>query len=153
MFGDASVILMWAVVLFATALVVALGVWWIDRKKGDHPFSPLPSEGVAGADEVAYLAAVQGVVGAYQLSEQALDKLGGRLAGLDKRELAVGMYGDLPVWVKQKVSEPVFGLMVEQVVAAGAAVVEQGGRRYMELFAEWDRAMQAGERETQAINE
>lgn len=139
--NDVSGLIFVALVLFVTALAVAGGVWWLGRMRPRGALDPLAPE--KSADDVAYEWAVSGVVGAYQLSERALTEMGVKLRGADKKELVLALYEKLPPWVTAEISEAVFGLMVEQVVASGLQGVEVGGEQYKRLFAEWERAARA----------
>lgn len=150
---NAEQIAPWILALAFLALggsLVALGGWLLPKLKSEEQGYPLEAQIEAALLPLAF----QAICAAYRLSEQAMDEVGERLHGLDKKAIADQLYDLLPEQigkfplhlVKHLVSRERFEQLVQDAFARFDRDFVAFGDRYAELFAQWRQEYENGPR-------
>jgi hypothetical protein len=118
------------------AVLLALtagGMWflpWLSSRKQGYP-----GEETIEPMLLPYL--YQAICAAYKLSEQAVDDLGSRLEGLDKKKLAGALYWELPYRVRRVVTQEQWGGLVQMVFDRFLHFYALAGTTLNDYFEEW----------------
>jgi len=121
--------------------LVALGAWALPRLKNETQGYPYEARIEAALVPVIF----SGICAAYRVSEWAVDELGERLTGLDKKRIADHLYSLLPdeiagfdiAVIKRAVPPERFEELVQDVFDRFDRHFIQFADRYEELFEEW----------------
>lgn len=139
------------VVAFIAAIgliLVALGVWAIPKLKNEKQGYPLEAEIEKALLPFAY----QAIVTAYHLSEQAVDEMGRRIDGCDKKVIADMAYALLPSKigdfdlrvVKSMIPPERFEQVVQDAFDEGMQLYYKYADRYKKAFEVWKTQNTAG---------
>jgi hypothetical protein len=139
----------WLALLLGVALttgVFALLVYFYPKLKTEEQGYPLEAQ-----IEAALLPLVfEGICSAYRLSEQAVDDVGTRIRGLDKKKIADSMYRMLPdkvgdhdlTLVKNIIPQERFVVLVQDAFDRFDRFFVEHQRHFDELFEAWKAEQQ-----------
>ena len=123
------------------AIIVVVGGWAYPKLKGQH-------QGYAYEKQIEALLLpfiYQAIFNAYKLSEHALDEVGRRLDGIDKKYVAGFLYDALPnklgnvdiAFIKLAISRERFTVLVQEAFDEMLEFYDSQEDHYAELFEEW----------------
>jgi hypothetical protein len=139
----------WLALLIGIALssgIFALLVYFYPKLKTERQGYPLEAK-----IEAALLPLIfEGICSAYRLSEQAVDELGARIRGLDKKKIADSMYRMLPdrvgdhdlTLVKNIITRERFETLVQDAFDRFDRFYVEHEQHFDELFQAWRAAEQ-----------
>jgi hypothetical protein len=127
--------------LAASAATVVILAWALPKLKQEEQGYPLEVQIEASLLPLAF----EGICAAYRMSEMAMDEIGERMRGCDKKKLADGLYDLLPDTVggfplsavKAVVNRERFQEIVENAFAQFDRRFVAYQARYDELFEAW----------------